>query len=349
MDECFNPQVTDDTTVSIYSFLRCLRKYQDGPSLLPPNGITFIEAKQIANFVFKWFQSYDMREGLASSAFDQSILGTRLQAWENLLNHPSTIALWMENPKGLTFWWFHSCRAFLQPFQALVAGNRWRPGFGFIQSKEITVNSDCDNHTTFTQHIAAADAQFGERWASSRLNHSRYFASALDDHFQCLPAAKAPDHPVRIKIEGEPRIPKKRTREADFRATKPLFQLVGPLPERQSGVPSRITKFFQDPGAKMFRLLDEDGKWRLICLKSSAQPPFHTCCTPACDASCSGPRNNRTRGRLPYFHVDLGLPYFQNVPEAYFVDIVAFLQLPGVSDVVRPSAALKQLTPSTNW
>lgn len=92
-----------------YSFIQCLvRAYRSHlVATLPINRLSFIKAKQIGIFIYSWFQSIDIKEGLKASHFDGPILGKRLQYWSALVNNPSVIQLWVSNPRELTFWWMH--------------------------------------------------------------------------------------------------------------------------------------------------------------------------------------------------------------------------------------------------
>jgi hypothetical protein len=80
MDESFDPRVSDSLHWTVYSFIKCLRAYESHPAILPINGLSFIEAKQIGSFIYySWFRAMDIKEGHQASHFGGLILGKRLQ------------------------------------------------------------------------------------------------------------------------------------------------------------------------------------------------------------------------------------------------------------------------------
>ena len=198
-----------------------------------------------------------------------------------------------------------------------------------------------------------ANQAFSQRWARAKLSQIRYFENDVClEHFQSTTAKPYPGQEQSVKEPAIPnkKVPKKRSRENDFTATQPLFHLVGPLPQRASGVPSKFTTFFRDSAnGPMFRLNDTDGKSRLICLKSASQAPFNACCTSHCDANSTKGKYSNDSKRQPYIHVDLSSKCWQSAPESHWADIVSFLKRSGVSEVIQPSDAFKALTPSAGW
>jgi hypothetical protein len=60
-------------------------------------------------------------------------------------------------------------------------------------------------------------------------------------------------------------------------------------------------------------------------------------------------RRNSSSEPTPFSHVDLAVEPWASKPEAFWDQIVAWLKLPGVSLIVRPSAFLKAKTPAAAW
>jgi hypothetical protein len=118
MEETFNPSATTvSSSWTVYSFLSCLASQAstfDG--CLPGNGISIIEAKHLGLFVFHLFRSLDMRDPQKAASFDASILATYLRDWLALTDHAMVYTLWQAAPSQITYWWFHSLRAFLLPY-----------------------------------------------------------------------------------------------------------------------------------------------------------------------------------------------------------------------------------------
>jgi hypothetical protein len=78
MDESFDATQSDAGSFTIYSFLKALRSHGHLPALLPANGLSLLEMKQLAQFILAWFRSLDVPYGLGTCKFDASILGSRL-------------------------------------------------------------------------------------------------------------------------------------------------------------------------------------------------------------------------------------------------------------------------------
>jgi hypothetical protein len=101
----------------------------------------------------------------------------------------------------------------------------------------------------------------------------------------------------------------------------------------------------------MFRLSDQNGRSRQICLKSCCQPPWNQCVAVPCKhVKRQAQDAQRTeREPAPYLHVDLASPYWRDTPESTWAPLVEFLKQDGVSQNIQPSEWLKALTPSAGW
>ena len=156
-----------------------------------------------------------------------------------------------------------------------------------------------------------------------------------------LKRSRAPQRPPTTPSSTHPSHPPNYFPEA------PLFELVDPGPNRLSS--RDVVKKLREKipqGYRMFKLPDDTGKFRLVCLHSACQAPYNQCHLPSCTYKPRGTVNPTPES---YLHIDLAKPSWGSKPEAYWHDIVRYLKLPSNQTVVRPSLALQALTPSAQW
>jgi hypothetical protein len=126
----------------------------------------------------------------------------------------------------------------------------------------------------------------------------------------------------------------------DFVSNAPLLESVIPLRQDKpvsTQLLDRIPKGIPYP-----KFPDPSGTcMTTICFRSAFAAPQNCCATSIC--------KERRYPKQTRFHVDPSAQQWKSKPEAYWAPLVAFLVDPQVSPILRPSAALKQLTPSTNW
>ena len=93
------------------------------------------------------------------------------------------------------------------------------------------------------------------------------------------------------------------------------------------------------------KMTDNDSKTKcLICFRSAFLSPHNSCQLESCLA-----KKRRNRGDNQRLHIDLSQEPWRSKPEAYWQPVVAWLKLPGIDALIRPTAALKLATPSTHW
>ena len=115
--------------------------------------------------------------------------------------------------------------------------------------------------------------------------------------------------------------------EPDFRAVKPLFQLVRPpLTARLI-----IDQFHgaSPQGSRKPVLRHADGKSSLLCFLSLAVVPFNVCNTASCfrnrQSQNRTPRNQNSAnatGPTPFSHINFNDQYWANQPEAFWGAVV---------------------------
>jgi hypothetical protein len=153
---------------------------------------------------------------------------------------------------------------------------------------------------------------------------------ALEAPFQ-YPAGHPPSRDAANKRPREP-----------FVASKGLLKLAAPIPAGQ-----RLMTYLFDamPAHTQYpKMTNNDGKADcLICFRSAFPSPHNSCQLESCIALKRRQRDNQ---RL---HIDLAVEPWRSKPEAYWQPVVAWLRLPGVDALIRPTAAFKKLTPSANW
>jgi hypothetical protein len=352
MEEMFDPVAPSTTTWTVYSFLTCL-KSQDGTfdGCLPQNGITIIDAKMLALFVYQFFRVMDMRSAQHAASFDASELARHLREWKALADHPMIFELWGSAPRNLTYWWLHALRSILNPYQTLALANRYQPDNGFLPDQyQLIVSSTCgENGPHLLDVLADVRRDFQKKWAPSQLTSPRSFQHGVQDHhFRQSVLPPAPRSEARQQELAQAKKSGKRPLEKSpqFKAKQHLFDLVGEdLPQRGSAIPGKFTKFAgRNTDVPLFQLPDSDGKLQFLCLSSCCQSPWDVCFAEPCVN-----KRSRSGNQFAYLHVDLAQAPWRDAPESTYDPLVHFLKLPGVNATIRPSSYLKAKTPSANW
>jgi hypothetical protein len=365
MDESFDATQSDVGSFTIYSFLRALRNHGHLPALLPHDGLSLLEMKQLAQFLLAWFRCLDVPYGLDTRKFDASILGSRLIYLTDILDRHNVHSLWEHGGrKAMSFIWLHHVRALLHLFQRLVTASCVKQDAGFLVTSPVTLDPFNRDGQHFLDAILEFDKSVHAQWRANKLLSPQVFypiSQLPASHYMDAPRPSQSNHKdPPIKKEGES---KKRPIQAssgganDFTAVHPVFELTGSHPDNRGGVASRFMSV-NPSGNPMPKLLGEGqngqpGKLTLLCFPSSVGTPFNTCCTAECLRGQSKRKQNsrfkRNDNASPFLHMDLNLPFFANQPESYWEPVVSWLRLPGVSAAVLPSQYLKAKTPSTPW
>jgi hypothetical protein len=359
MEDSFDPTTSDSANFQVYGFVRCLKHYSQHPSLLPTQGLTCLELRPLAQFVYYWFRSMDTPTDFVTNPrahFDHSILGTRLIYLSKILERHQVQTLWATNSKDTTYVWFQSLRSLLYLFQRLTASSMWKMNSGFLSGDPVNICPYTQDTQHFVDLIQEYDAAQLLTWGRDRLQSSQSFCqntAIQPSHFKPgadrSTAAQSDIH-TGTKHK-DTKLPLKRSREPpvpDFVAAQPLFELVAP-PRESRGIVTMFTQASPPNAAKPALPAGQDGKSILICFASSCSAPYNACNLAACQAG----RARRVRKNAPppsaFGHVDLAVEPWASKPEAFWSHIVAWLNLPGVSLTVRPSAFLKTKTPSAAW
>ena len=258
----------------------------------------------------------------------------------------------------MTYVWFQSLRSLLYLFQRLTASSMWKMNSGFLSGDPVNICPYTQDTQHFIDLIQEYDAAQLLTWGRDRLQSSQSFCQTTaiqPSHFKRNQDRLHLNSPIDIsssdKKTDTKNLPLKRQREQsapDFVAAQPLFELVNP-PKESRGMVTIFTQASPPNAAKPALPAGPDGKSVLICFASSCGAPFNTCNTTVCHAG----RSRRIRKGAPippaFSYVDLAVKPWASKPEVFWEQIVTWLQLPGVSLTVRPSAFFKAKRSSTTW
>ena len=136
----------------------------------------------------------------------------------------------------------------------------------------------------------------------------------------------------RLKLAGI------KHKNPDFISQKPPMEVTSPIPTQNTLLNTLFSRF-QRP-IQFPRLKNTNGTLQTICLNSAFNQPHNCCVTRNC-----GDRKNR----IPRLHIDLAREPWRSKPEGYWYPLVQFLQNDAVYQHIRPTEALKRLTPSAKW
>jgi hypothetical protein len=310
----------------------------------------------------------DIKENFLTCPFASSLLGSRLERWLRLLDLPQVQVLWEKNRRTTSYQWILSSWSLLSIFQKWIATVKWLASRGFANVQ--------DTHTQHYRVIAdgslssagpngrpillnptleAFDTSFHDTWAHQIIIHNDpiWTNPPPPDQFRqatpiyCPPPIPTscplpPAQPAPHRSSNPPTGALKRPREPDFTSSQALFEPVIAFQPGQRPMAYMIHN--TDRATQYPRLADTPGKDPcLICFRSSFPPPFNVCHT----GSCIGNRSRRRETKR--LHIDLAQEPWRTKPEAFWQPVVEWLQLPTIRPFVRPTAALRRLTPSTRW
>ena len=130
----------------------------------------------------------------------------------------------------------------------------------------------------------------------------------------------------------------------DFFSTSALLEAIVPLAANSRSIVKDLTEragiVAGDTQRLRFpQLMGPNGTSCFICFKSAFVAPHNKCATAGC---------NREGGPFR-LHVDLSKAEWSSKPEDYWATLVAWLREPQIAAVIRPTQALKSLTPGANW
>jgi hypothetical protein len=118
--------------------ISCLQKYAGHQLLLPSNGLSLLEAKQVGTLLYYLFAMMDLTEGTFSNEkFAGSILGRRLKVWSMLPDSATVHGLWHRAPlQASTYYWFASLQSLLEIENKWIKTLRSHPEQGFFHAQD---------------------------------------------------------------------------------------------------------------------------------------------------------------------------------------------------------------------
>ena len=136
MSDHIHPRNVPTTTFHVYRMISSLQAYSGHPLLLPSNGLSLLEAKQIGILTYYTFAMMDIEPDFLSDKFSGSILGIRLKAWSLLPDNATIHSIWNQHPRAATYHWFQSLQSILWTLQSWIKRLRYHPTRGFVHSRD---------------------------------------------------------------------------------------------------------------------------------------------------------------------------------------------------------------------
>ena len=171
------PANVPPATFHVYQLISCIQKFAGHPLLLPTNGLTLLEAKQIGILTYYLFAMMDLTDNgkFSDVKFIGSILGNRLKAWSTLPDSAMIRGLWHKAPLQVTYQWFALLQSLLGTKQNWVKQLRYHPDRGFYHAQDadgkqylLLDNQVLSNIPGRTDSLLAAlrhfDMTFETRW-----------------------------------------------------------------------------------------------------------------------------------------------------------------------------------------
>jgi hypothetical protein len=347
-------------TFHVYSLLQCLKGLTTHPPVLPVQGISLLQAKNLGSTTALLFRMIDMRPDFLSSSFDRSILGRRRAQWSQLPDNTAVHQIWQTHQRLVSYLWFSTLRDALHIMQCWIKAQRFHHSQGFLSATEATsgaprllVTNTFPSHipgqnTNLVEAFARYDMQFTAQWYDlTRHPHDASWQSQPPpDHF--LHAAPVPAPPVTLeKRTGREREqPSKRLKPttaaaAGFVSQAPLFEPIVPFPQDKPAITTLLAPL--PAGTRFPQMGETDGKSQYICFHSAFPSPHNKCTTSKCK------NRKQSLSAATRLHVDPITDPWKSKEEDFWKPIVEFLQNPEVARHFRPSATFISLTPSTSW
>jgi hypothetical protein len=112
-------------TLHIFDILRAVTALGTGPSLIPCNGLTHLQARHVGTLIFYSFATLDIKESFTECPFQSLLLGSQLWAWLELLNNSAVLLLWDKFPRTVSYQWLLSCWSLLNVFKRWLEAVCW--------------------------------------------------------------------------------------------------------------------------------------------------------------------------------------------------------------------------------
>ena len=349
------PANVPNETCNVYRLIASLQPLTGHLLALPPKGLTQLQAKQIGILTYYLFAMTDLEDGTFSDGkFETSILGQRLKAWSQLPNSAMIHGLWNQSPTQVTYQWFASLQSLLHTMQSWIKRLRYHKDRGFYHAKDdlgrkyLMLDSQLPSHIpgrtdSLVESLRQYDTIFESRWFRSSFMDSIWTAPLSPGHGGESPR-ESRNHYTAYGDELKPP-PNKRLRLAgtkhknpDFISQKPLMEVTTPVPANSTLLNTLFGRFSRP--IQFPRLKNMNGTLQTICLNSAFTSPHNCCLTRLC-----GDRKNK----IPRLHIDLSREPWRSKPETYWFPLVQFLQNDAVYQHIRPTEALKRVTPGAKW
>ena len=352
------PSSTPPKTFQVYRLLQSLRHHKGQTLLLPADGLTLADAKHIGIFTYYLFAMLDLTDNFEDRKFRSSLFGKRLRAWSDLPDNPLVHGIWTQAPRQASYFWFASLQSLMAIFQTWIKSLRYHHTKGFFEARDLSLQRHLlissqtpspipDRSDSLLSALQQYDTTFAIRWYQISPHDPIWTTPPPPGH---LPAIANPrKHLLHHSELTDPGNKYQRTstgndtrpHRPDFMNSTPLMEVTVPL---DPNVPVSTQLFTRLPTGityPKFPSVPSGTSLTTICFRSSFSSPQNCCSTRLCKER-KAPRNQR-------LHVDVGSEPWRSKPESYWTPLVTFLQDPAVSQHLRPSAALRNATPSVRW
>jgi hypothetical protein len=353
------PTQTPAKTFHVYRLIPSLRRHSSMATLLlPEEGLSLMDAKHLGVLTYHLFAMIDLTDLFDDAKFRRSLFGQRLRAWSDLPDNPLIHGIWQTSPKQTTYFWFQSLQSLCLIFQTWIKNLRYHPTQGFLEATDQShqghlildgatpspVPGRSENLLSVLQQY---DATFAIRWYQTSPHDASWINPLPPGHFPEVQQSRQlqldPPGPTNKKqrlLDQQQQRQLRNRQQKDFVSNAPLLESVVPL---RQDVPVSTQLLDRIPkGIPYPKFPDRNGTlMTTICFRSAFAAPNNCCNTSIC--------KERRLPKQTRFHVDPTQPEWKSKPEVYWAPLVAFLADPQVSPILRPSKALRDLTPSTNW
>jgi hypothetical protein len=355
VDDNMSPSHVPANSFHVYQLIGCLQSHKGKTMLLPLNGLSLLEAKQIGILVFYLFAQMDLQDYTFSPAkFELSILGQRIKMWSILPDSHNVHGLWSKSPLQATYQWFAALQQLLLIEQSWIKRLHYHPDNGFFHARDdadnryLLLRSHLQSHipgrtNSLGEALRQYDTKFEARWFGSWFMDPVWTSPIPDGHSTPAPQDK---HIIqetqtedlsqrkRLKLAG------RKHNNPDFINALPPMEMIVPIPRGKSPTATMINRF-QLP-IPFPRLASASGTLQTICLNSAFVGTNNCCVLRLCGDRRSVPRTER-------LHLDMSKEPWKSRPEPYWDSMVAFLKNETVAQHVRPTRAFCQATPSAKW
>ena len=372
------PSSTEDKH-SLLSFLPLIDPTYSS-ECLPRGGISLQQMHQLMRFIYYFYSMPSCKKGPNGIGYDdynfkESIFGSKLLLMCRVLLNSAMVQPWATDQETCTLNFMADLSELFEILQDFV---KHRMGEdmktcgidnGVIQGyedRELTVVPAImtpDPVTQSTNHFGDRMNEYRTRMQSTWIRGGRYRVNQTDSRWShsvnrqwLAPAATSHSNPGNtgqkpssVEKENQTKGPGKQKPSAGlqgvatpFRNSSPMFEYVGK--EKHADVAGLASYLTSKVPKGTWPHIELDGKKHTFCLQSA----FVGFCECSDTRSCKTvrPFKGFAKKRL---HVDLSESKWlsTNFEETKWRSVVTFLK--STADLIKPTEAFKQLTPSANW